>query len=93
MRVRVSMRDARGLSKQIRRGNSVRGIGYANPNATQVLYVSPLKALSNDIHKNLETPLQGMAEIAKAEGIPLAPIRVAVRSGNRPLVVWLRYIW
>jgi ATP-dependent Lhr-like helicase len=54
------------------------------PNATQVLYVSPLKALSNDIHKNLETPLAGMAEIARAEGVTLAPIRVAVRTGDTP---------
>ena len=54
------------------------------PNATQVLYVSPLKALSNDIHKNLEIPLPGMAEIARAEGIALAPIRVAVRTGDTP---------
>ncbi len=54
------------------------------PNATQVLYVSPLKALSNDIHKNLEIPLHGMAEIARAEGIALAPIRVAVRTGDTP---------
>ncbi len=54
------------------------------PNATQVLYVSPLKALSNDIHKNLETPLQEMAELARAEGVTLAPIRVAVRTGDTP---------
>src|ERR1700723_905045 len=54
------------------------------PHATQGVYVLPLKGLSNDIHKNLETPLQGMAEIAKAEGIPLAPIRVAVRTGDTP---------
>ena len=31
----------------------------------QILYVSPLKALSNDIHKNLETPLKGIAENLK----------------------------
>ena len=34
------------------------------PNQTQILYVSPLKALSNDIHKNLDIPLAGIAELA-----------------------------
>src|SRR5512142_2898182 len=39
------------------------GLESALPDATRVLYVSPLKALSNDIHKNLEEPL---AELRKA---------------------------
>src|SRR5580658_6753036 len=54
------------------------------PNQTQVLYVSPLKALSNDIHKNLDVPLQGIAALARAKGIPLAEIRTAVRTGDTP---------
>jgi ATP-dependent helicase Lhr and Lhr-like helicase len=54
------------------------------PNQTQVLYVSPLKALSNDIHKNLDVPLQGIAALARAQGIPLAEIRTAVRTGDTP---------
>ncbi len=54
------------------------------PNSTVVLYVSPLKALSNDIHKNLEVPLAGIAELARAEGAPLATIRTAVRTGDTP---------
>ncbi|HEY6342491.1 MAG TPA: DEAD/DEAH box helicase [Bryobacteraceae bacterium] len=54
------------------------------PNHTEVLYVSPLKALSNDIHKNLEAPLEGVAALARAQGIPLAPIRTAVRTGDTP---------
>src|SRR5712691_3756037 len=54
------------------------------PNRTEVLYVSPLKALSNDVQKNLEVPLAGIAELARAEGIPLAPIRTAVRTGDTP---------
>src|SRR4051812_13991938 len=41
------------------------------PNHTQILYVSPLKALSNDIHKNLEIPLAGMADLARSQGIEL----------------------
>jgi ATP-dependent Lhr-like helicase len=54
------------------------------PNQTQVLYVSPLKALSNDIHKNLDVPLAGISALAKARGIPLAEIRTAVRTGDTP---------
>jgi ATP-dependent Lhr-like helicase len=54
------------------------------PNQTQVLYVSPLKALSNDIRKNLEGPLEGIAALGRAQGIPLAEIRTAVRTGDTP---------
>src|ERR1051326_3322026 len=39
------------------------------PNQTQILYVSPLKALSNDIHKNLDIPLAGVAKRAASQGI------------------------
>jgi ATP-dependent Lhr-like helicase len=58
------------------------------PNQTEVVYVSPLKALSNDIHINLEVPLSEIAAAAAAQGIPLAPIRAAVRTGDTP--VWER---
>jgi len=54
------------------------------PNATEVVYVSPLKALSNDIHKNLEIPLAEIAELAAKQGVALAPIRTAVRTGDTP---------
>ena len=54
------------------------------PNQTEVVYVSPLKALSNDIHINLEVPLSEIAAAAAAQGIPLAPIRAAVRTGDTP---------
>jgi len=54
------------------------------PNQTEVVYVSPLKALSNDIHINLEVPLSEIAATAAAQGIPLAPIRAAVRTGDTP---------
>ncbi len=53
-------------------------------NETEVVYVSPLKALSNDVHKNLEVPLAEIAELAARQGIPLAPIRTAVRTGDTP---------
>ncbi len=51
---------------------------------TQVLYVSPLKALSNDIHKNLDVPLSGIAALASERGLLLPPIRTAVRTGDTP---------
>src|SRR6202451_1994724 len=53
-------------------------------NETEVVYISPLKALSNDVHKNLEIPLAEISELAKRQGIPFAPIRTAVRTGDTP---------
>ncbi len=51
---------------------------------TRILYVSPLKALSNDVRKNLDGPLAEIAELAALRGVPLAPIRTAVRTGDTP---------
>jgi ATP-dependent Lhr-like helicase len=55
-------------------------------NTTQVVYVSPLKALSSDIHRNLEVPLTEIAALAKEEGIPWTPIRAIVRTGDTPAI-------
>ena len=49
-----------------------------------VVYVSPLKALSNDIGKNLETPLAEIESLAAARGLPAPGIRTAVRTGDTP---------
>src|SRR5437879_6132800 len=49
---------------------------------TEVLYVSPLKALSNDIQKNLEIPLGEILELAGQRGILMPEIRTAVRTGD-----------
>ncbi len=46
------------------------------------VYTSPLKALSNDIHKNLVEPLEEINGIAKEKGIDLQEIRVALRTGD-----------
>ncbi|HVI25652.1 MAG TPA: DEAD/DEAH box helicase [Xanthomonadaceae bacterium] len=60
------------------------GLEHGLPDATQVVYVSPLKALSNDIHINLEAPLEGIrAELAR-QGLPDVEIRTAVRTGDTP---------
>lgn len=56
----------------------------ALPDETRVVYVSPLKALSNDVHRNLELPLAEIAALAKEKGIELAPIRTVVRTGDTP---------
>src|SRR5579871_1017093 len=52
---------------------------------TTAVYVSPLKALSNDIRKNLETPLAEITDLAAEKGILLSPIRAAVRTGDTPM--------
>ena len=48
------------------------------------IYVSPLKALANDVNRNLNTPLAEMWEVAAAHGMDVPDIRVAVRSGDTP---------
>ncbi|MGI8843967.1 MAG: DEAD/DEAH box helicase, partial [Gemmatimonadaceae bacterium] len=52
------------------------------PNATRLVYVSPLKALSNDIQRNLEGPLAALRERFAAVGEPFPEIRVGVRTGD-----------
>jgi ATP-dependent Lhr-like helicase len=54
------------------------------PPGVRVLYVSPLKALNNDIHRNLQVPLQGVAEVARQMGRPLPVLESAVRTGDTP---------
>jgi ATP-dependent Lhr-like helicase len=49
---------------------------------TSVVYVSPLKALSNDIQKNLDGPLAEIRELAISRGIHMSQIRTAVRTGD-----------
>jgi len=56
--------------------------GGSLPDETTVVYVSPLKALSNDIHLNLELPLQGIRDELARMGLPDVAIRSAVRTGD-----------
>jgi ATP-dependent Lhr-like helicase len=51
---------------------------------THVVYVSPLKALSNDIQRNLQIPLAGIQEELQAMGLPEVNIRTFVRTGDTP---------
>jgi ATP-dependent Lhr-like helicase len=58
------------------------GLAAPLPDEVRVLYVSPLKALSADIHKNLAEPRMGIRARAKAAGLPLPSITAAVRTGD-----------
>src|SRR5438874_5340412 len=51
---------------------------------TQVVYVSPLKALSNDVQRNLEAPLAGISVMLREQGLPQPEIRAMVRTGDTP---------
>jgi ATP-dependent Lhr-like helicase len=62
----------------------VRGTKEPLSNAVQLLYISPLKALNNDIQRNLEGPLAQLRERFAAEGKELPEIRIAVRTGDTP---------
>src|SRR5213593_1340073 len=57
------------------------GVEGELPNETQIVYVSPLKALSNDIRKNLQEPLAGIRDLLKQEGHDV-DVRAEVRTGD-----------
>lgn len=59
-----------------------RGAKEALPNAVQLLYISPLKALNNDIERNLARPLSELRERFAVEGKEFPEIRIAVRTGD-----------
>ena len=58
------------------------GLHGSLPDAVRVLYISPLKALSADIHKNLAEPRRGIRQIAEASGLDAPRITAAVRTGD-----------
>jgi ATP-dependent helicase Lhr and Lhr-like helicase len=53
-----------------------------NISGVHTLYISPLKALNNDIHYNLQLPLRGITRVAEEMGIAPPHIRAAVRTGD-----------
>ena len=61
-----------------------KGLENRLDDGVHILYVSPLKALSNDIHRNLELPLDGIAEHLHLAGVAPVDIKVAVRTGDTP---------
>lgn len=62
----------------------VRSLAGEDLKGVQLLYVSPLKALNNDVHRNLEVPLEGVRRVAERLGQPLPELRRAVRTGDTP---------
>jgi ATP-dependent Lhr-like helicase len=58
------------------------GLRASLPDEVRVLYVSPLKALSADIHKNLAEPRRGIRQFAEAAGVEAPRITAAVRTGD-----------
>src|SRR6476469_3257381 len=54
------------------------------PDEVRVIYVSPLKALSADIHKNLAEPRREIRRLAEETGYPPVKVTAAVRSGDTP---------
>ncbi len=60
------------------------GLAGGLQDETHIVYVSPLKALSNDINRNLEAPLEGICAELAALGLPQVPIRTFVRTGDTP---------
>jgi ATP-dependent Lhr-like helicase len=60
------------------------GLAGGLKDETQIVYVSPLKALSNDIRKNLDEPLSGIREALESQGLPDVDIRTWVRTGDTP---------
>ncbi len=60
------------------------GVAGTLRDETQVVYVSPLKALSNDIQRNLEAPVAGIRDALRAQGLPDVEIRTLVRTGDTP---------
>jgi len=61
-----------------------RGVAETLADETSVVYVSPLKALSNDVRINLEVPIEGIRAQLERMGSPDAEIRTAVRTGDTP---------
>lgn len=62
----------------------VRGLDEPLPNATQLVYISPLKALNNDIQRNLDLPLAELRARFEKAGKIFPEIRVGVRTGDTP---------
>jgi ATP-dependent helicase Lhr and Lhr-like helicase len=60
------------------------GLDGCLDDATQVVYVSPLKALSNDIQRNLEGPLSGIRASLREHGLSDVEVRTWVRTGDTP---------
>ncbi len=70
-----------GIDELIREGDSMADGGELS-DEVRILYVSPLKALSNDIRRNLEEPLTEIRQLAQERGVELPRIRMGLRTGD-----------
>jgi len=57
----------------------------------RVVYISPLKALAVDVERNLRTPLDQIAPLARAAGVPFRPPAIAIRTGDTPPIERARF--
>jgi ATP-dependent Lhr-like helicase len=73
-------------------GADEREAGEASEQGVRLLYVSPLKALNNDVERNLRSPLAGIRRVAKHQGAPLPRLDVLVRTGDTPQSVRRRMV-
>ena len=73
-----------GASAAGRRRTAADGGASGAAAGVRTLYISPLKALNNDIQRNLRLPLAGIRREARRSGLELPEIRTAVRSGDTP---------
>jgi ATP-dependent Lhr-like helicase len=62
----------------------VEGLAHGLPDEVRVVYVSPLKALGADIHRNLAMPRAGIRDAARARGLSAPKLTAAVRTGDTP---------
>ena len=81
---RIWQETDEGRKTKDEEGGSSSVIGHSSSVGVRLLYISPLKALNNDIERNLRAPLAGIRETAAQMGIELPPLRVAVRTGDTP---------
>ena len=82
-RLAVGRGSGPGRSEGIAAESDARAAGRAAAgNGTRVLYVSPLKALGVDVHKNLQVPLEGIQAAYRTADLPVPNITVGVRSGD-----------
>ena len=73
------------IDRLVSGGSSAAGTG-ARPEGprTQVLYVSPLKALAVDVERNLRSPLAGIGQAARRLGLPEPAVTIGIRTGDTP---------
>ena len=71
-----------GIDALVRRSLDQPGDGALPDDGVKIVYISPLKALGADVDRNLQRPLQGIADAARELGHTLPAIRTALRTGD-----------